>query len=51
MTSETTGIWLLVAGLVLGCGSWIAAGVVRLWARKDRLYKAWRAAARGNPYG
>ena len=43
MISETTGWVMLVAGLVLGCVSWIALGVVRLWARKDRLYKAWRA--------
>ena len=47
MISETTGWVMLVAGLVLGCVSWIALGVVHLWCWKARLWRAWRKARRG----
>jgi hypothetical protein len=44
MISETTGTWMMVAGLVGAVGSWIGLRVSLRRERAERLWKAWRAA-------
>jgi hypothetical protein len=41
--SEAIGWLMVVAGVVLGCSAWIAVGAVRLYGRRNRIWKAWRA--------
>lgn len=50
MISETIGAWMMVAGVALGTVAWIGLRVSLRYERAARLWKAWRAAARGNPW-
>lgn len=50
MLSETIGAWMIVAGVVLGTVAWIGLRVSLRYERAARLWQAWRAAARGNPW-
>ena len=50
MISETTGAWMMVVGLVYAVGAWIWLRWQLRRERGQRLWRAWRAAARGNPW-
>ena len=45
MISETTGAWMMVAGLVGAVGAWIGLRVSLRRERGQRLWKAWKEAA------
>jgi hypothetical protein len=53
MISETTGAWMIVAGVVLGVVSWIGLRVSLRRERAQRLWRAWRMSRRawGAPGG
>ncbi|MEI6212339.1 MAG: hypothetical protein WCR06_12015 [bacterium] len=50
MISETTGAWMIVAGVVLGVISWIGLRVALRHERAERIWKAWKAVARDKPW-
>jgi hypothetical protein len=50
MISETTGAWMIVAGVVLGVASWIGLRASLRRERAERIWKAWKAVSRDKPW-